>query len=189
MNIWLIAATAIALAMDAFAAAVCKGLSVRKMKLSHALICGAYFGGFQALMPLCGFYLAGLFEGLVTHAAPIISFILLAAIGANMIRNALCGKDEPVNDSFAFKSMLPLALATSIDAMVAGVSLKLAGDTNIFAAVVLIGMITFILSAVGVRVGNVFGAKYKTGAEIVGGVVLILIGIETLIEKFIIHLL
>ena len=174
--------TAIALSMDAFAVAVGKGLSVQKIKPKHWFITGAYFGGFQALMPLIGFALASVFAHYIKNFAPIIAFILLALIGGNMIREALGHEeDEDLNDSFSFRTMLPLAIATSIDAMVAGVSFACT-NANIYVAISCIGATTFLFSAVGIKIGNLFGAKYKNKAEFVGGLILVLMGLKILIE-------
>ena len=173
--------TAVALSMDAFAVSVSKGLSVRRVRLKHGLITGAYFGGFQALMPLLGFFLASSFAEYIRRFYHWIAFGLLALIGANMLREALSGEDEEMNDSFSFKTMLPLAVATSIDALATGVSFAVT-DTNIWLAIALVGATTFALSAAGVKIGNVFGAKYRSGAELAGGLILILMGAKILIE-------
>ena len=171
---------AIGLSMDAFAVAICKGLSVRKLKTSHTVITGAYFGGFQALMPLIGYILGKQFESLVTSVDHWIGFILLGIIGFNMIKESRsCA--ECLNESFSFKTMLPLAVATSIDALAVGITLAFL-KVNIVTSVLFIGVITFTLSAIGVKIGNVFGAKYKSTAELTGGVVLILMGTKILLE-------
>ena len=171
---------AIGLSMDALAVAICKGLSVRRMKASHAVITGAYFGGFQALMPLFGYILGKQFESLVTSVDHWIGFILLGLIGANMIKESRSSA-ECLNDSFSFKVMFPLAVATSIDALAVGITLAFL-KVNIITSVLLIGVITFTLSAIGVKIGNVFGAKYKSAAELTGGIVLILMGTKILLE-------
>ena len=171
----------VALSMDAFAVSICKGLSVENVQPKHLLTAGVYFGGFQALMPLVGFLLGFKFESLIVSVDHWIAFVLLALIGGNMIKEAL-GKDEPEHDaSFSFKTMLPLAVATSIDALAVGISFAFLG-VDIIEAAVLIGITTFVLSGVGVYVGNIFGAKYKSKAEIVGGAVLIFIGLKILLE-------
>ena len=172
---------AVGLSMDAFAVSVCKGLSVTRMKLSHALICGAYFGGFQMLMPAIGYLLGSQFESVITHVDHWVAFILLSVIGANMIREARGGEEEELDASFAPAAMLPLAVATSIDALAVGVTFAFL-RVNIFWAVVFIGAVTFTLSAVGVRIGHIFGLRYKSGAEIAGGVILILMGAKILLE-------
>lgn len=178
--------TAIALSMDAFAVAVSKGLSVGKIRPKHWLITGAYFGGFQALMPLIGFALANTFAKYIRSFDHWIAFVLLAFIGINMLREAF-GKDEDddsVNDSFAFRTMIPLAIATSIDALAAGVSFSCIGVvwSELWFGIACIGITTFLLSAIGVKIGNVFGTKYKSKAEAVGGMILILMGLKILIE-------
>lgn len=172
---------AVGLSMDAFAVSICKGLSVSKIQPKHVGIVGAYFGGFQALMPLIGYLLGKQFESVVTSIDHWIAFVLLAIIGGNMVREALSGEEEDVNDSFNFKTMLPLAIATSIDALAIGVTFAFL-KVQIIPAILLIGITTFWISAGGLRVGNVFGTKYKSKAEIAGGVVLILLGGKILIE-------
>ena len=171
---------AVGLSMDAFAVSICKGLSVQRLRPRHALICGAYFGGFQALMPLIGWLLGRQFEELIKSIDHWIAFGLLVLIGANMIRESF-GKDEEVNDSFSFKTMLPLAIATSIDALAVGVTFAFL-EVQIVPAISLIGVTTFVISAAGVKIGNVFGTKYKSKAELAGGIILILLGIKILIE-------
>ena len=168
--------------MDAFAVSVCKGLSVKKAGVKHVLTVGVYFGGFQALMPLLGFLLGYKFESFITNIDHWIAFVLLAIIGGNMIREAL-GKDEDdkENDDFSFKAMLPLAVATSIDALAVGISFAFLG-VDIVTAALLIGATTFVLSGAGIFVGNIFGSKYKSKAELAGGIVLILIGAKILLE-------
>ena len=170
----------IGLSMDAFAVSICKGLSVRKLRPKHAITVGLWFGGFQALMPLIGYLLGKQFEWLITSIDHWIAFILLALIGANMIREAF-GEEEQLDDSFSVKTMLPLAVATSIDALAVGVSFACI-DVDIVPAIAIIGTTTFILSAVGIKIGNVFGAKYKSKAEFLGGAVLILLGLKILLE-------
>ena len=172
---------ALALSMDAFAVAICKGLSVKKVGAKHILTVGIYFGGFQALMPLIGFLLGFKFERFIVSIDHWIAFVLLAVIGGGMIREAIAGGEDEANDSFSFKTMLPLALATSIDALAVGISFAFLG-VDIVAAAVLIGVTTFVLSGAGIVVGNVFGAEYKSKAELVGGIVLILLGIKILAE-------
>ena len=173
---------ALSLSMDAFAVAVCKGLSVSKPKFKHYLIVGAYFGLFQAIMPTLGYWLADKFEYLITSVSHWIAFILLVIIGANMIKESF-DDDEDVDCSFCFKSMLPLAVATSIDAMAVGVSFAFM-NVDIIIAALLIGVTTFILSAIGLKIGNVFGTKYKSKAEFIGGIVLILMAIEIVLEHY-----
>ena len=171
----------VALSMDAFAVSICKGLSVKKVSARHVLTVGVYFGGFQALMPTLGFLLGYKFESFITNIDHWIAFVLLAIIGGNMIREAL-GKDEvEENGDFSFKAMLPLAVATSIDALAVGISFAFLG-VDIVTAALLIGVTTFVLSGVGIFVGNIFGSKYKSKAELAGGIVLILIGLKILLE-------
>lgn len=175
---------AVGLSMDAFSVAVCKGLSVQKLKGKHFLIVGAWFGSFQGLMPALGYFLGSTFKKYIESYDHWIAFVLLTVIGVNMIREAF-SKDEKNDEkdaSFSFKSMLLLAVATSIDALAVGVSFALLPNVNITAAVIFIGAVTFVLSAVGLKVGNIFGAKYKSKAQIVGGVILILIGLKILLE-------
>ena len=177
--------TAIALSMDAFAVSVSKGLSVGKIRPKHWLITGTYFGGFQALMPLIGYALARSFSSYIERFAPIVACVLLAFLGINMLREAFGNDDDDdVNDSFTFRTMLPLAVATSIDALAAGVSFSCVGIPwdKLFFTIACIGMITFMFSAVGVKIGNVFGTKYQKKAEIVGGLILILMGLKILVE-------
>ena len=160
---------------------VCKGLSVQKMSLGHALICGVYFGGFQALMPAIGYLLGSQFEAMITQIDHWIAFVLLAVIGGNMIKESRECEAEKLDSSFAPAAMLPLAVATSIDALAVGVTFAFL-QVNIFWAVLFIGVVTFLLSAVGVRVGHVFGVKYKSKAELAGGLILILMGTKILLE-------
>ena len=170
----------VGLSMDAFAVSICKGLGMRRLSMGQALVIGFFFGGFQALMPLIGWALG---TQLADFIAPIdhwIAFILLALIGANMIRESF-GEEEQLDDSFSVKTMLPLAVATSIDALAVGVSFACI-DVDIVPAISIIGATTFILSAVGIKIGNVFGAKYKSKAEFLGGAVLILLGLKILLE-------
>ena len=171
----------VALSMDAFAVSICKGLSVKRVEPKHLLTVGVYFGGFQALMPLIGFLLGFKFEKFIVSVDHWIAFVLLALIGGNMIREALSGEEEEHDASFSLRTMLPLAVATSIDALAVGISFAFLG-VDILSAAIIIGITTFVLSGVGVYVGNIFGAKYKSKAEIVGGVVLILIGLKILLE-------
>lgn len=172
---------AVGLSMDAFAVSICKGLSVKKLKLKHALICGGYFGFFQALMPVIGYFAGVWFADLISSFDHWVVFILLALIGGNMIRESFSNEEEEVVDSFAFKTMFMMAIATSIDALAVGVSFAFL-NVNIFTSALLIGLTTFVLSAIGVKVGNVFGSKYESKAELVGGIILILIGLKVLLE-------
>ena len=180
MNIFELLLLAVGLAMDAFAVSVCKGLSVERLKPRHPITAGLYFGGFQALMPLIGWLLGSQFESLIKSVDHWIAFGLLVLIGANMIRESFGGEDEQ-NASFSFKAMLPLAIATSIDALAVGVTFAFL-EVNIVPAITLIGVITFAISAAGVKIGNVFGTRFKSKAEFAGGVILILLGIKILVE-------
>ncbi len=174
--------TAIGLAMDAFAVSICKGLSVGRAKPRHMLLTGAWFGGFQALMPLIG-YLVGLtFADYIVKFDHWIAFGLLVLIGLNMIKEAFSSEENETDASFGFKIMLLMALATSIDALAVGVSFALLPDVNIWIAILFIGTITFALSALGVRFGAFFGEKYKKLSEIAGGSVLVLMGTKILLE-------
>lgn len=171
---------AIALAMDAFAVAICKGLTVKKIKPRHLVITGLYFGGFQALMPLIGYFLGVNFRQYIETVDHWIAFALLVIIGANMIKEAFsCCEEE--SGSFAPAVMFTMAVATSIDALAAGISLAM-DDADILISVLLIGVITFILSAIGVKIGNVFGARYRKPAQLVGGITLVLMGVKILLE-------
>ena len=172
---------AVGLSMDAFAVSVCKGLSVPRARVRHMLCAGLYFGGFQALMPAVGYLLGTQFAGLIESVDHWIAFVLLGFIGGNMIREALGHEGEDLDDSFSVKTMLALAVATSIDALATGVTFAFL-RVDIVWAVLFIGCTTFALSALGLKIGNVFGAKYKSRAELFGGVVLILMGVKILLE-------
>ncbi len=172
---------AVGLSMDAFAISVCKGLSMKKVTLKKSLIVGLWFGGFQALMPLIGYLLGSRFERYITAIDHWIAFILLSLIGISMIREALSKEEECQDDSLAFKTMLVLAIATSIDALAVGITFAFL-QVSILPAVGFIGTITFFLSMVGVKVGNVFGTRYKSKAELAGGIILILMGLKILLE-------
>jgi len=176
-----IALIGIGLGADAFAVAICKGLSMAKMKWENALIIGLYFGLFQAIMPLIGFFLGVGFEGIIENVSHWITFILLGLIGVKMIYEAIKqGTEEVNNDKVNFKTMLPLAIATSIDALAAGVTFAFL-SVNILMAIAIIGVITLALSITGVKIGNVFGEKFRKHAGVLGGVILILIGLRILI--------
>ena len=179
MSLWELLILAVGLSMDAFAVSVCKGLSVKKLKAKHMLTVGAYFGGFQALMPLLGYILGIQFQSMIQQFDHWIAFVLLALIGTNMIKESF-GGDEQLDDDYSAKAMLPLAIATSIDAFAVGVSFA-AMQVDILPAAGLIGVITCLLSAIGVKVGAMFGDKYRAPAERIGGIVLILIGVKTLL--------
>ena len=171
---------AVGLSMDAMAVAICKGLSAQKLKLRHALVTGLYFGGFQAAMPLLGFLLGLRFRAYIESVDHWIAFILLGFLGAKMIKDAFDDAEE-VNCSFCPKAMIPMAVATSIDALVVGITFAFL-KVSIIPAVSFIGVITFSLSAVGVYVGHLFGAKFRSKAELIGGIVLILMGLRILLE-------
>lgn len=172
---------AVGLSMDAFAVSVCKGLSVPKLKLKHALTCGLYFGGFQGLMPLIGYLLGSQFEEMIVSVDHWIAFVLLGLIGFNMVKESREQDEEKLNSSFAVKEMITLAIATSIDALAVGVTFAFL-RVDIFWAVTFIAIVTFTLSSIGVKVGNVFGMRYKSKAELAGGLILILMGIKILLE-------
>ncbi len=172
---------AIGLSMDAFAVSVCKGLSLGRIKFKHMCIAGVWFGGFQALMPLIGYLLGSGFSDYVTNYDHWIAFVLLGLIGINMIKEALGKEEGGVDASMEFRTMLILAIATSIDALAVGVTFAFL-DVNIIAAVSFIGCVTFVCSAAGVKIGSVFGYKYKSKAELCGGIILVLLGIKILLE-------
>ena len=173
----------VGLAMDAFAVSVCKGLSVGKVQIKHLLLAGAWFGAFQAIMPLAGYFLGTSFHKYIEAFDHWIAFILLALIGANMLREAFSKEEEkPADASFGVKTMFIMAVATSIDALAVGVALAMEENTNILFSVLVIGAVTFLLSALGVKLGSVFGEKYEKKARIAGGVILILIGLKVLLE-------
>lgn len=183
MQLWELFVIAVGLSADAFAVAVCKGLSVPKVMKKHSFTVGLYFGGFQGIMPLLGFLLAFNFASYIESFDHWIAFLLLAAIGINMIKESR-GCAEELDDSFSFKSMFPMAIATSIDAMAVGISyaaIKLT-TTEVCQAASLIAVITFILSWIGLIIGNKFGCKFKSKAEITGGVVLVLMGLKILLQ-------
>ena len=172
---------AVGLSMDAFAVSICKGLSIQKLKLRHALIVGAWFGAFQALMPAAGWLLGSVLAGFIESVDHWIAFVLLAIIGGKMIQEALSGGEEDCGASLAPGEMLLMAVATSIDALAVGFTFAVL-RVDVLPAVTLIGACTFAISAAGVKIGNVFGARYKSKAELAGGVVLVLIGLKILLE-------
>ena len=174
---------AVGLSMDAFAVSICKGLSMSKAGIKEGCICGAWFGGFQALMPLIGFFLGTLFADAIVSFDHWVAFGLLAIIGINMLKEAFSNEEEETcGCDMSFKTMLVMAIATSIDALAVGISLAMAGDVNIWVAVALIGITTFTLSGVGVKIGNVFGSRFEQKAQIAGGAILILLGLKILLE-------
>lgn len=181
MTLFTLFTIALGLSMDAFAVAICKGLAMSKITFRKSLIVGLWFGGFQGLMPLFGYLLGVQFKDSITAIDHWIAFILLGLIGFNMIREALSKEEEKASDSLAFNDMLVLAIATSIDALAVGVTFAFL-QVNIVPAICFIGVITFTLSMVGVKIGNVFGVRYKSKAELAGGIILILMGTKILLE-------
>lgn len=171
---------AVGLSMDAFAVSVCKGLAMEKCSFRKAAVCGVWFGGFQALMPLIGYLLGYQFRAYITAIDHWIAFVLLGIIGANMIKESFSEAEEG-DASLDVKTMFLMAVATSIDALAIGVTFAFLG-TNIVAAVLFIGCVTFIISTAGVKVGNLFGAHFKGKAEFAGGLILILLGVKILLE-------
>ncbi|MBR3554442.1 MAG: manganese efflux pump [Oscillospiraceae bacterium] len=181
MSIFELFLVAVGLSMDAFAVAVCKGLAAGKVKTRHMLIPAAWFGGFQALMPLIGYFLGSRFEKYIASVDHWIAFVLLVGIGANMLREAVKNEESEEDASLGVKVMLTLALATSIDALAVGVTFGFL-QVRILPAVCFIGVITFLLSAAGVKIGSIFGERWRKGAQIAGGVILILLGVKILLE-------
>jgi len=171
----------IGLAMDAFAVSVCKGLAMKKMSWKKAIIIGLYFGIFQAVMPVIGYFLGTTFEKFITNVDHWVAFILLVGIGINMVKEAFDKESENRNDNVDVKTMLVLSIATSIDALAIGITFACL-KIHIVMPVITIGLITFIISVIGVKIGNRFGDKYEKKAEIMGGVILILLGIKILLE-------
>jgi len=184
---------AVGLSMDAFAVSVCKGLAMPKASIKGCVICGLWFGGFQALMPIIGYLLGSRFEKYIESIAPWVAFALLALIGINMIREAMSKDEEKAEAGLDIKTMFLMAVATSIDALAVGITFAMvpvkliaagSATANAMLAAVLIGITTFIFSFVGVKVGNLFGIKYKSKAEFAGGLILILLGVKILLEHF-----
>ena len=176
---------AVGLSMDAFAVSVCKGLALRRSTFKAEITCGVWCGGFQALMPLIGFFLGTLFAVAIQAVDHWIAFGLLAIIGVNMLKEAMSMEEEcdcGGNADLSVKTMFVMAVATSIDALAVGISLAMVGNVNIFFAVTLIGICTCLLSMLGVKIGNVFGSRFENKAEIAGGVILILLGVKILLE-------
>ena len=176
---------AVGLSMDAFAVSICKGLSMKRASLKASAICGAWFGGFQALMPLLGFLLGAMFADKIETFDHWVAFGLLAIIGINMLKEAFekdCCCCEERDADLSVKTMFVMAVATSIDALAVGISLAMAGDVNIVTAVLLIGVITFSFSAAGVKIGNIFGSRFEKKAQVAGGAILILLGLKILLE-------
>ena len=171
---------AVGLSMDAFAVSVCKGLSVKKVGVKHAALAGLYFGGFQFLMPVIGYLLGFRFESVIETVDHWVAFVLLAFIGGNVIKESF-GKAEELNDDFGVKTMLLMAIATSIDALAVGITFAFL-EVNILPAVSFIALVTFLFSAVGVKIGSLFGTRFKAKAEALGGIILILLGVKILLE-------
>ena len=181
MDILTLFSLAVGLAMDAFAVSICKGLAQEKLSVKHMVTAGLWFGGFQALMPVLGYFLGSQFRDKITAVDHWIAFILLGFIGINMIRESMDKEEVCPEGNMGAKSMFPLAVATSIDALAVGVTFAFL-HVNIILAAGLIGMITFFMSAVGVKVGNIFGARYKSKAELAGVIILVILGVRILLE-------
>ena len=178
---------AVGLSMDAFAVSVCKGLAMKKATLKAEATCGLWFGGFQMLMPVTGFFLGSLFAEAIEAFDHWVAFGLLVIIGINMLKEALekedASGDDPEKDAdLSVRTMFLMAVATSIDALAVGISLAMVGSVNIWLAAAFIGICTCLLSALGVKIGNVFGSRYEKKAELAGGVILILLGVKILLE-------
>ena len=182
---------AVGVSMDAFAVSICKGLAMKRATLKASMTCGLWFGGFQALMPTIGFFLGTLFAEAIQAVDHWVAFVLLGIIGINMLKEAFektecscCSVDgcNEQNADLSVKTMFIMAVATSIDALAVGISLAMAGNVNILIAVVLIGVTTFLLSAAGVKIGNIFGSRFEKKAQAAGGIILILLGLKILLE-------
>lgn len=194
MDLFTLILLAVGLSMDAFAVSICKGLAIKKLSFRHMLIIGAWFGCFQAIMPMIGYFLGIQFARFVNSFAPWIAFILLLLIGINMIRESFSKeeKEGEETDAIGFKTMFFMAIATSIDALAVGITfacvpvsiIQATALLNTILAVIIIGITTFIISIVGVKIGNIFGSLYKNKAEFVGGVILILLGIKIIVEHY-----
>ena len=182
MGIFELFLLALGLSMDAFAVSICKGLATETLRPRHMVIVGLWFGGFQALMPLLGYFLGASFQRYITAVDHWVAFVLLVLIGGNMIRESFSCEAEHADGSLSPAVMAPMAVATSIDALAVGITFALLPDVQIVPAVSFIGVITFLLSALGVKVGNVFGARYKSKAEFLGGAILVLLGLKILLE-------
>lgn len=177
---------AVGLAMDAFAVSICKGLQMKKINYRHGAVIALFFGVFQGVMPLLGWFLGSSFGSYITRADHWVAFVLLAFIGGKMIYEALHGDDDEEmsegGDTLDIKELLILSVATSIDALAVGITFALLPDTNIWVSITAIAVVTFVLSLIGVVIGNRFGTKYKNKAELFGGVILVLIGLKILLE-------
>ena len=181
MDIITLFSLAVGLAMDAFAVSICKGLAQEKLSVKHMVTAGLWFGGFQALMPTLGYFLGSQFRDKITAVDHWIAFVLLGFIGVNMIRESLDKEEVCPEGNMGPKAMFPLAIATSIDALAVGITFAFL-KVNIVLAAGMIGVITFITSAIGVKVGNIFGARYKSRAELAGGIILVILGVRILLE-------
>ena len=181
MDLLTLLTLAVGLAMDAFAVSICKGLAMREKVLEKGIIVGLWFGGFQALMPTIGFFLGTQFKDQITSIDHWIAFVLLGLIGINMVKEALSNDEEQADDSIAVKEMFMLAVATSIDALAVGITFAFL-NVHIVSAASMIGVCTFLISFAGVKIGNIFGTKYKSKAELAGGIILILLGFKILFE-------
>ena len=181
MDLLTLLTLAVGLAMDAFAVSICKGLAMREKVLKKWIIVGLWFGGFQALMPTIGFFLGTQFKDQITSIDHWIAFVLLGLIGINMVKEALSNDEEQADDSIAVKEMFMLAVATSIDALAVGITFAFL-NVHIVSAASMIGVCTFLISFAGVKIGNIFGTKYKSKAELAGGIILILLGFKILFE-------
>ena len=181
MDLLTLLTLAVGLAMDAFAVSICKGLAMREKVLKKGIIVGLWFGGFQTLMPTIGFFLGTQFKDQITSIDHWIAFVLLGLIGINMVKEALSNDEEQADDSIAVKEMFMLAVATSIDALAVGITFAFL-NVHIVSAALMIGVCTFLISFVGVKIGNIFGTKYKSKAELAGGIILILLGFKILFE-------
>lgn len=188
MGIFELLLLSVGLAMDAFAVSICKGLAIKRLTIKEALICGLWFGVFQALMPMAGYLVGSGFKRFISMAAPWVAFIFLSVIGINMIIEAF-SKNEKTDPGLDHKTMFLMAVATSIDALAVGIAfvaipvkvLSAPAFINTVFAALLIGLMTFAISSMGVRIGNIFGTRYRSGAELTGGIILILIGLNSLI--------
>ena len=179
MDLFTLLTLAVGLAMDTFAVSICKGLAMREKVLKKGIIVGLWFGGFQALMPTIGFFLGTQFKDQITSIDHWIAFVLLGLIGINMVKEALSNDEEQADDSIAVKEMFMLAVATSIDALAVGITFAFL-NVHIVSAALMIGVCTFLISFAGVKIGNIFGTKYKSKAELAGGIILILLGFKIL---------
>lgn len=192
MDIATLLLLAVGLSMDAFAVSICKGLAMQKLSTKHMIIVGTWFGGFQALMPIIGYLLGVQFSKYIDRVAPWIAFVLLTLIGINMIRESFSKEEDEETDALGFKTMFLMAIATSIDALAVGVTfacvpvsvLPASQHINTLFGAGIIGITTFTISAIGVKIGNIFGTKYKNKAERLGGIILILLGIKIILEHF-----